>query len=142
MAASLARLLDEHDGISLAAGMILLMLDAPQGEPVEASERLADLARIVSDHVAYEEQFIYPEMTRIGNAELSEASRLFAEEFETLRGDWCGYLDAWPADRIRGAWADFKRETRAILPRMLDRVQRENNCLYPLALRRGAVSLR
>ena len=140
--ASLAHLLDKHDGLNDAAGTILLLLDERDARPADAAAQLAGLAQAISDHVAYEERFIYPEMTRVANAELSEASRIFAQEFVVLRGDWVDYLAAWPAARIHVEWADFKVETQAILPRMLDRVRRENDCLYPLALRRGAVSLR
>ena len=142
MSASLARLLDEHDGISTSAGNILLLLEEHDARPAEAAAMLSAVARSLDDHIAYEEQFIYPEMTRVANAELNEASRRFAEDFAALRADWLDYLAGWPDDRITAEWPDFKVDTRAILPRLLDRVRRENDCLYPLALRRGAVRLR
>jgi hypothetical protein len=142
MGASLARLLDEHDGISRTAGTILLMLDEHHGRPNEAAAMLAELSEVIADHVAYEEQFIYPEITQAQNAELSAAGKMFAEELVALRGDWDDYLTAWPEQRILVEWPDFKVQTQEILPRMLDRVRRENECLYPLALRRGVLRLR
>ncbi|MBV9841750.1 MAG: hemerythrin domain-containing protein [Sphingomonadaceae bacterium] len=142
MTASLARLLDEHDGIGTRARAILLLLDEDEAQPGRAAGMLGELKATIADHVAYEEQFIYPEMSKAGSADLSDTAEMFAEEFVALRGDWVGYLDAWPDTAIGGDWPGFAAATRAILPRMLDRVRRENDCLYPLALRRGAVRLR
>ena len=142
MSASLSRLLHEHDGISDAVGTLLLMLDEHDTRPAAAAAKLAELVHAVTEHVAYEERVIYPAVTRVDNAELSEASRVFAAEFETLSSDWTDDLGAWPDGRIGVEWAGFRVETQVILPRMLDRIRSENECLYPLALRRGARSLR
>src|ERR1700761_7446696 len=100
MSASLARLLDEHDGINLSVGSILLLLDETDATPAQAAAMLRALAEGIDEHVRYEEQFIYPEMTRVGSDDLSEAAEQFAQEFEALRGDWVDYLDLWPEAAI------------------------------------------
>ena len=145
MTTSLTRLLDEHDDIDRRTRSILVLLDEPAAQPDRAAgmlDALGALEAAIVGHIAYEEQFIYPEMTYVGSADLSEAALMFAEELERLRGDWTGYLDAWPEIAIEADWPGFATATRNILPRMLERVRRENDCLYPLALQRGAVRLR
>ena len=141
MTVSFMRLLAEHDAIGRAVdGILATAAGACRSD--EASGRLDALAAQVIDHIAHEDDFIYPELVPPPHVTPSDAAAQFAAEFVALRDDWTRYLDCWTRPRIAADWPGFRDASAAILPRMLDRLRRENQCLYPLALRRGAISLR
>lgn len=142
MKANLVGLLHEHDEISRMGWALLDLVGRDGGTPHEAQDRLGALAQAIAAHVAHEDGVLYPEIEHHPSADLSDAAQSFAAEFEALRADWCDYLRAWPRARADADWEGFRAATGAIIPKMIDRIARENDCLYPLALRRGALTLR
>lgn len=142
MTASLAELLREHDDIDRAAAALMMLVGDDRPAAEIGTVMLNALAATVSSHVAHEEGIVYPDVVPGGQSDLSQLAQEFAAEFVALRADWSSYVADWGTAAINRDWRGFQRATEAILPRMLDRIRRENDCLYPLALRHGAVTLR
>ena len=141
MRVSLATLLDDHDRIEDAIAALRLAVDTAATDTAVIIGLRTDLAEVIDAHVAREDGVIYPEV-KLADGPLSPAARGFSADFDVLRGEWNRYLGEWPGTRVTDDPAGFAGATHAMMARLSDRLARENECLYPRALREGALPLR
>lgn len=139
---SYQKLTSEHDDIDLLAAALvdLVQQEVPQIDAVVAARDR--LAVAVKDHLSGEDSVLYSKLIRSSVKGTAAKARAFADEFKDLRADWGRYLIEWPADSIESDWQAFGEETVSILGRLQQRVRRETELLYPLALQEGAIRLR
>jgi len=138
---SFDHLVKEHDRLGLLAHRLLVMAE---GEPdVDALVELrTSLAIELAHHCAKEDGFVYPALIADADYQVSQIAKNFIHEFKDIATVWASYLDGWSTARIAENWDGFRAETRLMVKRLQDRIYRENNELYPLALQVGAIRLR
>lgn len=111
------------------------LLDA-RALPDQASEArrlLSRLSGILRVHLAMEDQALYPRLAQHADEKLRTLASRYAEEMGSIQADFTDYLSRWPS---RGAIAKdpegFMKETRAVFTALRERIDREDEELYPL----------
>jgi len=126
----------QHDNISIAADELADAVRNP-GKPRPVATLRWRLARQLLAHLAVEDRFLYPSMiTRGGDA--GRTAQRFQNEMGNLGEAFASYMSAWNEARIQREWAVFCGETGIILAALAERIDRENDILYPLAGRSAA----
>jgi hypothetical protein len=131
----------EHDMIDQHAGDLIRLTAGEPFAHAEASRRLADLADLVAAHLEKEDVLVYEVVARV-RGRSAEQVACVVTALAALKADWAAYLGEWTADHVACRWAEFQRDTAAILPRLRARVREETHWLYPLALENGVLRLR
>lgn len=121
-------LLRDHAAIDLLAKRLSTLIDR-QAAPEELALALDHLVQTVASHLAIENAIIYDlAMEEQMEATPTEVRRAH-NEFETLKANWGEYLTSWTPQRIAAERDTFIRATRAMLPRLRDRVRLETHLL-------------
>ena len=136
------RLITEHDQLDALTARLEALCRADTLDVPAVMDLRGTLAADIAQHLADEDSFIYPHMIGGGNERVAAEAQAFVDEFDELVRDWGVYLADWDADRVRADESAFRDATLAIAARVRTRVRRENEQLYPLALRTGAIRLR
>lgn len=138
---SFERLIQEHELLLLMAhGLEACVAAAP--DAVRAVRLRTDFSIALATHLRAEDARLYPRLAQSANSRAVGASETFLSELDTLKIDWNAYLEGWPDDAIASDWATFADETRTMMIRLRARIDRENACLYPVALQNSALRLR
>lgn len=122
-----ADLLRDHAVIERLAGQLGTMLDR-KAEAADLSRTLRMLVETVHGHLEEEDAMIYALALREEGMTEAEVAALRAS-FERLKCDWQEYLALWTPEQIAAGRAEFETATRAMLPRLRDRVQLETELL-------------
>lgn len=102
------------------------------------AERLYRLLRqldaILTEHLASEDRFLYPDMLASSDRRTAALASRFCEEMGGLTKDYAGFAARWNS---AGALLDdpdsFQRDWTGLQGALAFRIQRENAELYPLA---------
>jgi iron-sulfur cluster repair protein YtfE (RIC family) len=133
-------LMAEHDRLVVHVAALEAAIDT--GDGVTIHQAFATLSGELVAHLAKEDSMIYPRLIAGDDAETSAAAREVIDEFRDLAGDF-GALIGWAtADAIITQPARFADQARGLLARLRGRVRRENELLYPQALRAAHIRLR
>ncbi len=135
-------LINEHEMLMRAAGDVDRALLKGAGQNAGAMAALERLSVLLDDHLAREDEELYPQLMLCGDTKTAQMAEDFAAEFSELRLDWRRYLERWRPGADAGNWAAFCRATRAILARLAERIRQENDLLYPAALEASIITLR
>ncbi len=121
-------LLRDHAAIELLSKRLSTLIDRQAGAE-DLALTLDHLVQTVASHLALEDAIIYDlALEDQMDASPTEVDRAH-QEFETLKSNWGDYLTAWTPQRIAADRDTFVRETRAMLPRLRDRVRLETHLL-------------
>ncbi len=133
-------LMAEHDRLVVHAAALEKTIDADDSAAIcQAFARLN--AELVA-HVAKEDAMVYPRLIAGDDAATSAAAREVIDEFRDLGADW-NALIGWATPAAIAAQPErFAEEVRGLLARLRGRVRRENELLYPQALRAAHIQLR
>lgn len=134
-------LMREHDMLgTLADRLSALAADRPCGSETAAVR--ASLAAALDHHLGKEDRDIYPRLAASADQATSTAAREMNDDYDALTAAWAAYMRRWPAAPQPAERADFTAATQTLMARLKARIARENNLLYPLALRGGHIRLR
>lgn len=125
-----AELLRDHAAIDLFAKRLSQLIEAG-AEPGELAAALDRLVQVVAGHLEVEEEILYSDALASQGRDAGEIDRI-SETFHRLRDDWGGYLKSWSAEEIAQDRDGFVKATKAMLPRLRDRVRLETDLLMLL----------
>ena len=109
-------------------------LNALPGEADNIRRLLSTLAGKLSVHLAVEDKNLYPAMIGSANAEAKKTAEDFQNEMGALGEAFKDYTRKWPsAQKIQESTAEFSTETKSVFQALKQRIEREENTLYPLA---------
>jgi iron-sulfur cluster repair protein YtfE (RIC family) len=111
------------------------------GDAVAIHGALAALAAELVAHLAKEDSMIYPRLIAGNDAATSAAAQAVIDEFQNLSADWTALITETTPASIALDPAGFAARTRVLLGRLEGRVRRENELLYPQALRAAHIRL-
>ena len=94
---------------------------------------LATLAGKLTIHLKAEDAVLYPTLASSSRPEVRQTAERFAREMGGLADVFQAYIGRWPrAEHIEAEPARFIEETHAVLRALGERINREENELYPL----------
>ena len=136
------QLMREHDKLAALAQELLARVNATALDIAGLIDLRTLLAGLLANHLVIEDGAIYPKLTNNADYQVAQIARRFIDEFADIATVWGSYLDHWTAARIAEDLTGFQNATRTVVRRLTDRIRMENEQLYPLALRVGAIELR
>lgn len=135
-------LINEHEMLMRAASDVDRALLKGAGESAGAMAALERLSILLDDHLAREDEELYPKLMLCADTKTAQMAEDFAAEFSELRLAWKQYLERWLPGPDAAHWIAFCGATRAILAKLTKRIQQENDLLYPAALEASVITLR
>jgi hemerythrin-like domain-containing protein len=131
---NVSELTRQHEEIALVARQLATAIsNSGQYQPIAALRW--QLARLLMTHLAMEDRLFYPAMERLTDAEARTTAAAFKAEMGGLADAFGTYMSHWTDARVAAEWPIFCAETRALLDALARRIERENQQLYPLAIR-------
>ncbi len=95
---------------------------------------MIDLSGRLRAHLAVEDKMLYPMMIAADHPLASDRAAEYQEEMRGLAADFESYMSKWRSfTAIEADPKGFVTDTRALFEALSDRIDRENNRLYPLA---------
>ncbi len=99
----------------------------------EARKILSKLSGALKVHLAMEDNSLYPRLLQSKDEKIKEVARRFIEEIGGIAPVFNHYLNKWPNPAsIENNPLEFIRETTELFNALKNRIERENNILYPL----------
>lgn len=130
---TIAELRHDHEMIDILARRLSGLLES-DATPSQLSSALDHLLNCVADHLAREDVTIY-ELALSAKPGLSRAKvDQVRDDFERLKANWQDYLLFWSPEQIAADRAGFVEASRAMLPRLRNRVKLEEGLLVAAAL--------
>lgn len=129
----------QHDAAMLVvaemAMRITLMGTVPtRTEAYKLTMLLAKLGGVLRIHLAQEDKVLYPRLMRSVDPEVADTARRFVAEMGQIGPAFAAYADTWRfADAIIAEPDRFRAETDVLFAALGDRIERENDVLYPMA---------
>lgn len=120
-------LIRDHAVIEHLANKLSRLIDT-DAEPTILADLLAQLVQTVAGHLEVEERMLQSDALRPGAVSAEEVARV-TRDFERLKENWIAYWKIWTAEEIATDRAGFLNASRAILPRLQDRVRLETEML-------------
>jgi len=134
----LNRLLDEHRKVLELAAQIRTYLHRSVAPD---SETLIDLrwqlTSLIFSHVANEDRVLFLPLEQDSRAPVSELARAFKAELETLIETYEAHVLAWPTEETFRRWNEYRTVALRLLDVLEDRLVREEDQLYSVALADG-----
>jgi len=130
---TIAELRHDHEMIDILARRLSGLLES-DATPDQLSTALDHLLNCVADHLSREDITIY-ELALSAKPGLSRAKvDQVREDFERLKANWQDYLLFWSPEQIAADRPGFVEASRAMLPRLRNRVKLEESLLVAAAL--------
>lgn len=99
----------------------------------EARKILSKLSGALKVHLAMEDNSLYPRLLVSKDEKIKEVARQFIEEIGGIAPVFNNYLNKWPNPAsIESNPEEFINETSELFSALRNRIDRENNILYPL----------
>lgn len=112
-------------------------------DPASVADVLATLEAFsaeLAEHLEQEDGHLYPAMMASDDAALAVLAKRYRAEMGGITDLFHLYRRRWTAETIRADPPRFARETGLLLEGLVDRVQRENEDLYPAAEKMTSVA--
>ena len=125
----------QHDQLLEVVGEITSYLN-PAAIDVNASDVARLLARLSGKlriHLAMEDESLYPRLLKSSDPRISATADEFIAEMGTIGVTFKSYMDTWgSASYIKRDPNAFISDTKELFSALGDRINRENNELYPI----------
>lgn len=128
-----AKLRDDHDALLKLAGVfrdILTQPVAPTG--IDLVKFRSAFSKELLAHLTREDWLLYPALLQSSDKLVAATAQAFIDEMGGLLAAYKTWSGEWPTERIVAEWRIFVSETLALLNALEERIDRENNELYPL----------
>jgi len=125
----------QHEDIDVILTNILKEIKSNDIEKnaMEISKHISILSGKLRIHLNEEDKWLYPSMEKSENSKLQEFNRKYQDEMKGLFGVFMSYKDKFNTKtKILNDMEGFKKETEFVFTKLKERVDRENQELYPL----------
>ncbi|WHO40012.1 hemerythrin domain-containing protein [Sphingobium sp. AP49] len=129
---NISELREQHEEIGQIAAQLRQAIADPEKSQAVSALRW-QLARKLMAHLALEDRILYPAMQRLPDERVRLTAARIQAEIGSLAESFAHYMSAWSDERISREWRSFCTETLHILNALTQRIDREDNILYPLA---------
>jgi hypothetical protein len=125
----------DHAAIEMLSARLARLIERDDASPAELALSLDHLVATVDDHLSVEDSMIYA-LAVAAEPDAEARVERMRGMFDQLKSDWGAYFTGWTAEAIAADRQGFVAATRAMLPRLRDRVKLENELLYALSIDR------
>ncbi len=126
----------QHDTALKIAGEILAEAESLTDDRTHALKvtlQLARLTGLLKIHFAQEDRGLYPSLMASGRGGVAQVAQRFFEEMGKIGPAYEAFVAKWSnVDTLATDPAGFRTECAAIFAALADRIERENEILYPL----------
>lgn len=126
------RLLDEHEQLRGLSRDLMTLLAQPAPP---AAETLADLrwniARTVLRHLPNEDRYVYRRLFRHTRPDAIATAKFFQQDLQHTYEPYRVHSERWTIEAALADWPTYCAATRRLLIAVDDRMQREEEQLYP-----------
>jgi len=91
-----------------------------------------EFGRVLTRHLKREEWAVYPQLTAHRDGRVRALAEQLCADSQRFSADFAAYAGRWTAAKIAADWEGFRVETLEIIGGLLDRIDAEDNRLYPL----------
>jgi len=91
-----------------------------------------EFGRVLTRHLKREEWAVYPRLRTHPDIGVRATAERLCDEATRFSAAFTAYAGRWPAPKIAAGWDAFRAETLAIIGGLLDRIDVEDNHLYPM----------
>ncbi len=127
------KLRDDHDALLKLISLfrdILRQPVAPAG--IDLVNFRSAFSKELLAHLTREDWLLYPSLLQSSDKLIASTAQTFMDEMGGLLAAYKTWSGDWPTERIIADWQTFAAETSAVLDALGERIDRENNELYPL----------
>ncbi|WP_052508078.1 hemerythrin domain-containing protein [Sphingomonas hengshuiensis] len=133
--ASITEFCAEHRELERQARMLLDVVALEIPDPASVAALRWGFAQTLRDHCAGEDYAIYDVLLASGDVAATRTAWAQRQEHGALSAAFATYIAQWSVGRMASEWPLFCAETRAMLARMLDRIESEETILFAEAER-------
>ena len=96
------------------------------------AQRIHDLGKVVTLHLAIEDRILYPAVRQAENAHIAAMGEAYQEEMKGIANRYIRFTNTWsdPA-RVAAEPDAFRAAANTVLKDVYQRMQRENREFYP-----------
>ena len=126
----------QHDAAVELVGKIGIAIRnyAHSRDAYEISLKLARLSGLLRIHFAQEDRVLYPAMLNSPDPDVISTAATFVAEMGDIGQKFENYMGRWGSSTaIAADFASFRDETASLFGALANRIERENENLYPLA---------
>ncbi len=124
-----------QDHAEILAGINALRELVHAGIPAQAgpiAAKIVELNSVVRLHLAVEDRYLYPAIESSGQPTLAGMGRRFREEMGGIAETFVAFTSRWnTAQKVAADPEGLRADANVVMRRVFERVQRENNELYP-----------
>ena len=96
-------------------------------------EQLEELSSTLEEHLLIEDDFLYPALREWPQPDVRYLAHQFEIELGGLSDEFCAYREKWDtSEAITESPTEFFSETEQLLAALCNRINREDNELFPL----------
>lgn len=121
----------EHRALEAQAARLLAIVSAAVPDAAAVAAMRWQMAQALRDHCLGEDRLIYDRLLSSGDAVATDIAWSYRQEHGMLGPAFANYMAAWPVGRISREWERFGAETRILLADLAERIEREEQMLYP-----------
>jgi iron-sulfur cluster repair protein YtfE (RIC family) len=128
----------QHDEAENIAAEIMAIVGSYRDEydAIPIARLIGKLNALLRVHLAYEDTVLYPLLMNGGDREIAELAGRFCDETSTLAQHFEEFARRWSGPTvIAGMFDYFRLEATALFATLAARIERENDQLFPLAVR-------
>ena len=112
---------------------------AHNAEPI--AQAIVSMSALIKLHLAVEDRMLYAALQNSANAGLVQLGQRFQQEMGSIANAYMGFAQRWnTAEAVRSDEAGFKADANLVLRQLHERIQRENQDLYPRIAEMKAVA--
>ena len=111
------------------------ILNGLTAEPFDAPAvrtSLSRLAGVLRIHLTIEDEVLYPTLAENPDPTVRATARQYADEMGSLGACFTDYNSRWTIESMKADPAAFASETRVVFKALAQRIDRENQILYPM----------
>ncbi|MEZ5655611.1 MAG: hemerythrin domain-containing protein [Sphingobium sp.] len=120
----------QHEELECAAAALLQAVVANDRKSVP--QLRWRLARSLIAHLAVEDKFLYPKAIAGNDRAVADLALAFQQEMGGLADAFSKHMSNWTDQKITDDWPGYSAEIKHILACLGQRIERENEELYPL----------
>ncbi|HEX8192570.1 MAG TPA: hemerythrin domain-containing protein [Allosphingosinicella sp.] len=110
--------------------------DAPPADLPRLLLLLGQFTQLLQVHLLREDSVLYPALEASGDRVTAALAAAMREEHGALHRHIAAFDEAWTPEAIRRRWRDFGADIADLLDMVEQRIERENEDLYPLLAER------
>lgn len=124
-----------NDILAHISALRALIAQGIEAKAEDIAQLLATMSSHIKFHLASEDSVLYPAMRASSRPEVAALGERFQAEMQGIARNYGTFIDRWRVGtHIAAAPEDFRNEANAVFRALHERIRKENQELYPIAV--------